>query len=96
MKNASEILTTQHFEHDAIRHRLSWFATLQGLLFLVFVLVDKDAVLLTSALVCVGVAMCVPAIASSYTHSRLKNWMRLLLAVFWVALGVAQFIFRST
>lgn len=96
MKNASEILATQHFERDAIRHRLSWFATLQGLLFLVFVLVDKDEVVLTSVLACIGVAMCVPAMASSYASSRLKNWLRLLLAVLWVTLGVAQLVLRST
>lgn len=92
MKNATEVLTSRHFEQDAIHHRLSWFATLQGLLFLSFALIDKDETLLISALVCVGVAMCVPAIASTYAQSRLKNWIRLALAVFWVALGAAQFL----
>ena len=92
MKDASDVFATRHFEGGAIRHRLSWFATLQGLLFLYFVLVDKDDVGLITTLVCVGVAMCLPSIASTYARSRFKNWVRVLLAVFWVSLGVAHLL----
>lgn len=92
MKNAIEALAARSFEPDAIKHRLSWFVTLQGLLFLSFVLVDKREFLLTSVLVCAGVAMCVPSIASAYTSPRLRNWLRLFLAVFWAVLGTAHFI----
>lgn len=92
MKNAIESFAARSFESNSIRHRLSWFVTLQGLLFLSFVLVDKREWLLTSALVCAGVAMCVPSIASAYTSPRLRNWLRLLLALFWAVLGTAHFV----
>jgi hypothetical protein len=95
-KNANEVFAFRDLEHDVVRHRLSWFVTLQGLLFVSFALIDKSQVILISVLVCAGVAMCLPAIASAYTSPRLKNWMRLLLAVFWVTLGVAQFLLRPT
>jgi hypothetical protein len=94
MKHAGAAFAFRNFEQDVIRHRLSWFATVQGLLFISFALIDKSQVILTSVLVCAGIAMCLPAIASAYTSPRLKNWMRLLLAVFWVTIGVAQFVLR--
>ena len=83
-------------ESEFIAHRLSWFATFQGLLFLSFVLVDKRAnVLLTSLLVCAGVAMCIPAMSSAYTNLGIRNRFRVLLAVCWVTIGTAQFILHS-
>jgi hypothetical protein len=96
MKNANEVIT-RSFEHGAVRHRLSWFATLQGLLFLSFVLLDKSKnVMLTSLLVCAGVALCLPAIASAYTRLGIKNRLHILLAIGWVIIGTAQFVLHAT
>lgn len=95
MQKTDELLFP-HLERNSIRHRLSWFAAVQGLLFLSFVLLDKARnSTITSLLLCTAVAMCVPGIASAYTSRAIKNRVRLVIALCWVALGMAELIVRS-
>jgi hypothetical protein len=92
----NEALDPRRSERRGIHHRLSWFVTLQGLLFLGFVLIDKrEHVTLTSLVVCAGVALCIPAIASTYARAGLQNWLRFVLALCWVAIGTIQFMWHA-
>jgi len=90
MKNADELFT-ERFGGEVVRHRLSWFATLQGLLFLWFILIDyKTFAVLPQILVCVAVAMCLPGIANAYKSPALRYRLHVALAIGWVALGMAR------
>jgi len=95
MKGVNGIFASRSVESAAISHRLSWFTTLQGLLFLSFMLVDKSHVTLISLMICAGVALCLPAIAGAYRDAGIQSWLKLLLAIFWVMLGGAMLIFRA-
>jgi hypothetical protein len=97
MKSTLELLgSARPGEHYATRHRLSWFATLQGLLFLSFALVDKHSnPAVTYLLVTLGATICLPSIASVDARGRSKP-MPFLLALCWVAVGAAYFVMRVT
>lgn len=98
MNNPKPLLSAApHFERYVTRHRLSWFATLQGLVFLSFVLLDKARnPALTYLLVATGAAICLPAIASLDVPARSNSPMPFLLALCWVAVGAAYFVIRVT
>jgi len=90
MKNAEELFT-ERVGGEVVRHRLSWFATLQGLLFLWFILLDSSKyAALPQILVCIAVAMCLPGIAAAYKSAALRYRLHVALALGWVALGIAR------
>ena len=96
METSNQVIASDELEGGAPSHRLSWFATLQGLLFLTFILLDKTQnTMATSLLICVGIGMCVPAIAAVYTSAAIRHRLKSLLAILWVIAGVAQYAFHS-
>ena len=98
MNNAEELLNPpRQIERIATSHRLSWFATMQGLLFLLFILIDKSSnSAFTYLLVSIGVAVCLPSIVSVETRSSSRSPMPFLLALSWTVIGAGCFVLYVT
>ena len=98
MKIAQELLgPPREFKRVATSHRLSWFTTMHGLLFLSFALIDKTHnPILTYLLVSAGVAICLPSIVSIDASSRSTSPASFLAALCWTAIGAGCFVMQVT
>jgi hypothetical protein len=77
----------ERFGYDGKRHRLSWFETLQGLLFLAVVLFGVTHAVASGLLICGGIAMCVLAILTNCCKGKIPNLMHLVFASLWAFTG---------
>jgi hypothetical protein len=91
-----ESLSAQPYERDVTRHRLTWFETLQGLLFLAVVMVGKSNGLVTNLLICGGIVLCVPTIIATCVTGVARHPLRLVLANFWGLMGTIHLLWRMS
>ena len=98
MKTAQELISPpREFRRVATSHRLSWFATMHGLLFLSFALIDKTRnPVLTYLLVSTGVAICLPSIVYVDALSKPNSPVPFLAALCWTAIGAGCFVMQVT
>ena len=68
-------------------HRLSWFGAVQGVLMLGFVMIGTGNRWLSASLVCIGIALCLPAVAVAGKTGRIRRPVQLLLAALWAVAG---------
>jgi hypothetical protein len=96
LKQIDERPRAQKFKRRPTRHRLTWFETLQGLLFLAFVMLGKANSLLSGWLVCAGIAMCIPAMIATGMRGRARHPSHLVVATFWALIGTLYVLLRMS
>ncbi|HVF18559.1 MAG TPA: hypothetical protein VNA21_16670 [Steroidobacteraceae bacterium] len=77
----------QIFQHASKSHRLTWFETLQGLLFLAVVMLGGTYALASGLLICAAIGMSVVAIIFSCLRVGAPRPLHLVLATLWAFVG---------
>jgi hypothetical protein len=83
-------------EYQGKHHRLTWFETLQGLLFLAVVMLGATYALASGLLICAAIGTCVVAIVTSCLRVGAPKPLHLILATLWAFVGAIYVFVRMS